>query len=105
MPRQRAATTKRKQTTDVMRTHLSIEELEDWLWSAACSIRGAVDAPKYKDYILPLIFIKRLSDVLDDEIAHLASGFGSEAATREIETNERWSEIVEPGRDYASALL
>jgi type I restriction enzyme M protein len=45
------------------------------LWDAACSIRGAIDAPKFKDYILPLIFVKRLSDVFDDEIEHLAEKF------------------------------
>jgi hypothetical protein len=31
------------------------KSLESWIWDAACSIRGAKDAPKYKDYILPLI--------------------------------------------------
>ncbi len=30
------------------------KSLESWIWDAACSIRGAKDAPKYKDYILPL---------------------------------------------------
>jgi type I restriction enzyme M protein len=44
-------------------TPLDITALENWLWDAACSIRGAVDAPKFKDYILPLIFVKRMSDV------------------------------------------
>ena len=44
------------------------KSLESWIWDAACSIRGAKDAPKYKDYILPLIFTKRLCDVFDDEI-------------------------------------
>jgi len=39
---------------------LDIKTLETWLWDAACSICGAVDAPKFKDYILPLIFIKRI---------------------------------------------
>ena len=42
--------------------------LESWLWEAACKIRGEIDAPKYKDFILPLIFLKRLSDVFEDEI-------------------------------------
>jgi hypothetical protein len=28
------------------------KSIEQWLWDAACSIRGAKDAPKYKDYIL-----------------------------------------------------
>jgi type I restriction enzyme M protein len=42
------------------------------LWDAACSIRGEKDAPKFKDYLLPLLFLKRLSDVFDDEIDRLA---------------------------------
>jgi type I restriction enzyme M protein len=46
--------------------------LESWIWDAACSIRGAADAAKYKDYILPLIFVKRLCDVFDDEINSFA---------------------------------
>src|SRR5919198_2704501 len=50
---------------------LDISALETWLWEAACVIRGPIDAPKYKDYILPLIFLKRLSDVFDDELAAL----------------------------------
>ena len=45
--------------------------LETWLWEAACVIRGPVDAPKFKEYILPLIFLKRLSDVFDDEVKEL----------------------------------
>ena len=32
------------------------KSLESWIWDAACSIRGAKDAPKFKDYILPLIY-------------------------------------------------
>ena len=47
--------------------HMTISTLETWLWDAACAIRGATDAPKFKDFILPLIFYKRLSDVFDDE--------------------------------------
>jgi type I restriction-modification system DNA methylase subunit len=35
------------------------KSLESWIWDAACSIRGAKDAPKYKDCILPLVFTKR----------------------------------------------
>lgn len=55
--------------------------LEKWLWDAACVVRGPLDAPKYKDYILPLVFLKRLSDVFDDEIAHLARDLGSVETT------------------------
>lgn len=48
------------------------KSLESWIWDAACSIRGAQDAAKFKDYILPLIFVKRLCDVFDDEIDRIA---------------------------------
>ncbi len=58
---------------------MDVGTLEQWLWDAACEIRGPVDAPKFKDYILPLVFLKRLSDVFDDEVAKLAGEFGSEA--------------------------
>ncbi len=57
---------------------LDVSALENWLWEAACLIRGSLDAPKHKDYILPLIFLKRLSDVFDGEVAHLARDFGDE---------------------------
>jgi len=44
------------------------KSLESWIWDAACAIRGAKDAGKFKDFILPLIFVKRLCDVFDDEV-------------------------------------
>jgi type I restriction enzyme M protein len=53
------------------------KSLESWIWDAACSIRGAKDAGKYKDYILPLIFAKRLCDVFDDELNRIAEEVGS----------------------------
>jgi len=55
------------------------KSLEQWIWDAACSIRGAKDAPKYKDYILPLIFTKRLCDVFDDELNRIAKEVGGRA--------------------------
>lgn len=64
--------------------HLDISTLETWLLDAANTIRGASDAPKFKDFILPLIFYKRLSDVFDDEFAKQIEGFGSEEFAREI---------------------
>ena len=63
---------------------LNISTLQTWLWDAACVIRGATDAPKFKDFILPLIFYKRLSDVFDDEFAKQIEEFGDEAVAREM---------------------
>lgn len=53
------------------------KSLESWIWDAACSIRGAKDAAKYKEFILPLIFTKRLCDVFDDELNRIAQEVGS----------------------------
>ena len=64
--------------------YLDISTLETWLWDAACVIRGTTDAPKFKDFILPLIFYKRLSDVFDDEFAQQVEQFGDEATARAI---------------------
>lgn len=58
--------------------------MEQMLWDAACSIRGEKDAAKFKDYLLPLLFLKRLSDVFDDEIRRLAEEYGDRATALEI---------------------
>jgi type I restriction enzyme M protein len=64
--------------------HLDISMLETWLWDAACKVRGAADAPKFKDFILPLIFFKRLSDVFADEFIGQVKEFGDEEIAREV---------------------
>jgi type I restriction enzyme M protein len=68
---------------------MDITTLENWLWDAACSIRGPLDAPKYKDYILPLLFYKRLSDVYEDELRKLSREFGDEALARQLAEEDR----------------
>lgn len=85
---------------------VDIKTLENWLWDAACKIRGAVDAPKYKDYILPIIFLKRLSDVFEDEIKKLAEQYETEETARVfveadhslvwfyLPENARWEKIA-----------
>lgn len=50
-----------------MTAHLSQKELESYLWGAATLLRGLVDASDYKQYIFPLLFFKRLSDVWDED--------------------------------------
>src|ERR671927_1037017 len=65
-------------------TVLSNKSMEQMLWSAACSIRGEKDAPKFKDYILPLLFIKRLSDVFDDEVRRLSDQFDDNEIALEV---------------------
>ncbi|AEV15302.1 N-6 DNA methylase [Thermus sp. CCB_US3_UF1] len=68
---------------------MDLTTLENWLWEAACAIRGPVDAPKFKDYILPLIFLKRLSDVFEDELRSLAVEFGGIDVAQNLVEQER----------------
>lgn len=87
MPKKKTATEPTQTTLPFPFTdeeHLDISTLETWLLDAANTIRGASDAPKFKDFILPLIFYKRLSDVFDDEFAKQIEEFGSEEVAREI---------------------
>jgi type I restriction enzyme M protein len=79
--------------------HLSISTLETWLWDAACAIRGSTDAPKYKDFILPLIFYKRLSDVFDDECnKYSQEDYGDEELARQFIEDDHLL-ALEEGRD------
>ena len=43
------------------------QELEKYLWGAATYLRGTIDAGDYKQYIFPLLFFKRISDVYEEE--------------------------------------
>jgi type I restriction enzyme M protein len=61
-------------------TRISQSELESYLWGAATLLRGTIDAGEYKSFIFPLLFLKRLSDVYDEEYTEaLADSDGDEA--------------------------
>jgi Type I restriction-modification system methyltransferase subunit len=77
------------------------KSLESWLWDAACSIRGAKDAPKYKDYILPLVFTKRLCDVFDDELNRIAKKVGGRAKAFKVVKSDK----ERPLQNYFSVTL
>jgi hypothetical protein len=74
---------------------IDITTLENWLWEAACSIRGPLDAPKFRDYILPLLFYKRLCDVYEDEVKCLAEHLsGAKLAQQLTQPPRRFAEYV-----------
>ena len=62
------------------------QELESYLWGAAVLLRGLIDAGDYKQFIFPLLFYKRVSDVWDEEYqAALANSGGDLSYARSEE--------------------
>lgn len=82
------AVVSRRRGRQTMSAAPTTKPMEQMLWDAACSIRGEKDAPKFKDYLLPLLFLKRLSDVFDDEIDRLAEEYGDREVAIEIADND-----------------
>jgi len=54
------------------------QELESWLWGAADILRGPVDPGNFRDFIFPMLFLKRLSDTWDDEHAAAVAEWGDD---------------------------
>ena len=65
--------------TPLFEKRITQRELESYLWGAAVVLRGLIDAGDYKQYIFPLVFLKRISDVYDEEHAAGLAAYGDEA--------------------------
>ena len=81
------------------------------LWKAADILRGAVSADKYDEYLLPLLFYKRLSDVFVDEYSKAMEEVGVEEIARDamyhrVVMPERclWSDLREISVDVGGRL-
>lgn len=92
-------------------SHLSTQALESYLWGAATILRGLVDAGDYKQYVFPLLFYKRLSDVWDEEHAAALAEAGDKKyalATANdrfvIPEGAHWTDVRAVPRDVGRAL-
>lgn len=54
----------------------SQQDIESWLWESANILRGPVDPANLRDFVFPLLFLKRLSDTWDEEQAAAIKTFG-----------------------------
>mgnify|MGYP004468169091 CR=1 FL=1 len=59
---------------------IGLDELKSFLWGAATRLRGQIDAAGYKEYIFPLLFFKRISDVYDEQYNGFLHDGGAEYA-------------------------
>lgn len=95
-----------------MTQHLSQQQLESYLWGCATLLRGLIDASDYKQYIFPLLFFKRLSDVWDEEYEDALSETNDETYARAtaddrftIPEGAHWKDVRNASRDVGRALL
>ncbi|MGI8936765.1 MAG: type I restriction-modification system subunit M [Iamia sp.] len=65
-------------------------QLESYLWGAATLLRGTIDAGEYKSFIFPLLFLKRLSDVYDEELAEALDESGGDAEYASLPEQHRF---------------
>ncbi len=64
---------------------LTPDEMKQFLWGAATRLRGQIDATGYKEYIFPLLFFKRISDVYDEQFQGYVAEGGEEYANMQVE--------------------
>lgn len=95
-----------------MSNRITIDELQTYLWNSAVLLRSSIDAGAYKQYIFPLLFFKRISDVYDEECQKILEQFGDEEAL-EFEENHRfqvpkgahWNDVREVSENVGVAIV
>ena len=65
-------------------------ELEKYLWGAATTLRGTIDAGDYKQFIFPLLFFKRICDVYDEEFDRALTTSDGDKDFAEFSENHRF---------------
>lgn len=88
-------------------------ELHSFLYAACTILYGSVLPSKYKTYVLPLMFLKRICDCYDEEIETAKKKYGSDWVDFDedeihrfiIPTGCHWSDIRNCTENVGSAIL
>lgn len=91
---------------------ISLDELKSFLWGAATRLRGQIDAAGYKEYIFPLLFFKRISDVYDEQFDGFVAEGGEEYAGMQaaelairIPDGAHWRDVREVTENVGQRLV
>ena len=91
---------------------MTLQQLESYLWGAAVLLRGQIDASGYKEYIFPLMFFKRVSDVYDEQYnRYLEESDGDEDYARSQEYDiivpegAHWKDVRKMTENVGQALV
>lgn len=101
---------------------LTRDELNQRLWGAADILRGSVDAADFKNHILSLMFLKRLSDVFEERREEIIDEWLKAGKSRDeaeeiandpdeytsgsyfIPAGSRWPDLMKVGENRAEAV-
>jgi type I restriction enzyme M protein len=91
---------------------MQTKELEAYLWGAANILRGLIDAADFKQYIFPLLFFKRISDLWEEEYQQALDESGGDLTYAEFGEQHRfqipkgchWEEIRRKTTNVGMAL-
>ncbi|WP_031167871.1 type I restriction-modification system subunit M [Streptosporangium roseum] len=90
---------------------LTKTQLESYLWGAATLLRGLIDAGDYKQFIFPLLFFKRISDVHDEEREAALTFYGDDEISNapenhrfQIPDGAHWEDVRRTPSQIGAAL-
>ena len=91
---------------------IPLDELKSFLWGAATRLRGQIDAAGYKEYIFPLLFFKRISDVYKEQYKWFAAEGGEDYAAMQAEDlairlpeGAHWQDVREVTENVGQRLV
>ncbi|HUW37101.1 MAG TPA: class I SAM-dependent DNA methyltransferase [Rhodocyclaceae bacterium] len=90
---------------------VTLNQIESHLWESANILRGPVDAADFKTYIFPLLFLKRICDVWDEEYEEIVADTGDaelalfpESHRFQIPDGCHWTDVRAVASNVGNAL-
>lgn len=86
---------------------IELAKLEKYLFDSANFLRGHIDAGDYKQFIFPLLFLKRICDVYDEEYNECKKKYGvdfDEVHRFIVPKEHHWNEIRKKSNNIGFAI-
>lgn len=90
-----------------------VQSLYNYLYEACNILRGPVSQDNFKDYITPILYFKRISDVYDEEMADALTESGGDEEYATLPEQHRfvipegchWNDVRERSENLGSAIV